>query len=116
MMDKTLPDKKSPPLSLPPESKSNHTGPSSLPRPLKDKTSLHSSTSEVKLLHHQLLQAQLQLSLRLQRNNQRRRTRRQRKKFRHHQRKKKKTEEWVDCSIDLCTSFKHINFLFDLNE
>ena len=91
--------KKSPPQSTPPDLTSNHTGQNFSPRPLKDKTSLTSSTSVDQLLQN-LLQLQ-SLLLKLLSNNPRKMTRKERRKSHHHQRTKTKMEVWEVSLIEL---------------
>lgn len=98
-MDKTSLDKKSPPSLTPLALTLPHTGQNFSPRPLKDKTSHHSSTSVETHLPHL---PQLQLLLRKPPSkNLRRMLSKERRKSHHHQKKKKKKEEWEACLIEL---------------
>ena len=108
--------KKSPLQSALPDLTSSHTGQNSSPRPLKDKTSLTSSTS-VDQLH--LNQPQPQLPLNQSNNKPRRMIRKERRKSHHHQRKKKKMEVWEVSLIELfklyIPQFKILKILITLD-
>lgn len=100
--------KNSPPQSTPLDLTSNHIGQNSSPRPLKDKTSLPSSTSVDQLLQNQ---PHPQLPLNQPNNKPRRMTRKERRKSHHHQRKKKKTEVWEVSLIELFKLYITPDFL-----
>ena len=100
--------KKSPPQSTLLDLTSKLIGQNSSPRPLKDKTSLTSSTS-VDLLHQN--QPQPQLPLNQPNNNPRRMTRKERRKSHHHQRKKKKMPVWEVSLIELFKLYITPDFL-----
>lgn len=100
---------KSPLQSAPPELTLKPIGQNFSPRPLKDKTSLTSSTS-VDPPHQK---PQPQLLLKLQNNKLRRKIKKlPRRKSHHHQRKKKKMEVW---EVSLIEIFKLYNTHFSIN-